>query len=79
MLSVDIPPQSLASALAEFAQQAGLQVIYVSRLAKTRTSKGARAGLAPTQALPALLEGTGLGLRIPERAHRPNFRNHSDG
>ncbi len=54
----------MASALAEFAQQTGLQVIYVSRLARTRTSKGARAGLVPAQALPALLEGTGLSFEF---------------
>jgi len=58
--SVDIPPQPLASALAQFADQTGLQFIYVSQIAKERASKGARAGLTPAKALPLLLEGTGL-------------------
>jgi iron complex outermembrane recepter protein len=63
-LSADIPPQSMASALAEFAHQSGLQVIYVARLARARTSKGTRAGQAPAEALPALLEGTGLSFEF---------------
>ena len=63
-LSADIKPQPLASALAEFARQSGLQLVYVSQLAKSRASKGAHAGLAPAEALPALLEGTGLGFEF---------------
>ena len=63
-MSADIPPQPLAGALAEFARQTGLQLVYVSQLAKARASKGARAGLAPAEALPALLEGTGLGFEF---------------
>jgi outer membrane receptor protein involved in Fe transport len=63
-LSADIKPQPLAGALAEFAHQTGLQLVYVSQLAKARASKGARAGLAPAEALPALLEGTGLGFEF---------------
>ena len=59
-LSADIKPQPLAGALAEFARQSGLQLVYVSQLAKARASKGAGAGLAPAAALSALLEGTGL-------------------
>jgi iron complex outermembrane receptor protein len=64
VLSADIKPQPLAGALAEFAHQTGLQLVYVSQLAKARVSKGARAGLAPAEALPALLEGTGLGFEF---------------
>ena len=64
VLSADIPPQPVASALAEFARQTGLQFIYVSQLAKARASRGARAGLASTEALPALLEGTGLSFEF---------------
>lgn len=60
-LSADIPPQSVADALAAFAHQTGLQFIYVSRIVKARASKGAHAGLTPAEALPSLLEGTGLG------------------
>jgi iron complex outermembrane recepter protein len=63
-LQVAIPPQALAGALAEFAHQTGLQVIYVARLARSRESKGARAGQDPAEALPALLEGTGLSFEF---------------
>ncbi len=63
-LKVAIPAQALAGALAEFAHQTGLQVIYVARLARSRNSKGARAGQDPAEALPALLEGTGLSFEF---------------
>jgi iron complex outermembrane recepter protein len=59
-LAVDIAPQPLNQALAAFGEQTGLQLFYVADIAKTRTSKGAGAGLAPVEALAALLEGTGL-------------------
>lgn len=75
-LSVAIAPQSMADALTEFARQTGLQLVYLSEVARARTSKGAPAGLAPGDALTQLLEGTGLGfeflnpraVRIFERA-----------
>jgi iron complex outermembrane receptor protein len=59
-LTRDIPPQSLAEALAAYARQTGVQLIYVSDLADGRLSRGAHAGLAPGPALTQLLEGTGL-------------------
>lgn len=59
-LTVDIAPQPLNQALAAFGEQTGLQLFYLSAIAKTRSSKLARAGLAPSEALAALLEGTGL-------------------
>jgi outer membrane receptor protein involved in Fe transport len=59
-LSRDIPPQPLAEALAAYARQTGLQLIYESELVRDLTSKGAPAGLAPNAALARLLEGTGL-------------------
>jgi iron complex outermembrane recepter protein len=59
-LSVDIPPESVAEALADFARQTGLQIVYVSQIAKQQKSKGARAGQSPSEALTVLLEGTGL-------------------
>jgi iron complex outermembrane recepter protein len=60
-LSTPIRPQAVADALAAFAHQTGLQFIYVSSIARARMSKGAPAGMAPAAALPALLDGTGLG------------------
>ena len=60
MLSNPIAPQPLATALAEFAHQTRLQLVYVSTIVRARTSKGAPAGIAPTEALTRLLDGTGL-------------------
>jgi outer membrane receptor protein involved in Fe transport len=59
-LAVDIGPQSLNQALVAFGEQTGLQLFYLSAIAKTLSSKGARAGLEPSEALATLLEGTGL-------------------
>jgi iron complex outermembrane recepter protein len=59
-LSADIPAQPVAEALADFARQTSLQLVYVSQIAAYRKSKGARAGQSPSEALTALLDGTGL-------------------
>ena len=64
MLSAEIGPQPLEQALAAFAQQTGLQIIYVSDLATARQSKGVRAGLSPLDALTQLLDGTGLTFEL---------------
>ena len=60
LLSTAIAAQPLPSALAEFAQQTGLQLIYVSKDATGHASGGAAAGLSATAALTQLLDGTGL-------------------
>ena len=59
-LAADIPPQPLAEALAAYARQTNLQVVFVSEIARGKTSKGAPAGLTQEVALTRLLEGTGL-------------------
>jgi iron complex outermembrane recepter protein len=59
-LLADIGPQPVAEALAEFGRLTGLQLIYVSAVAETQRSKGARAGSAASEALAQLLDGTGL-------------------
>ena len=59
-LTADIAPRSVPEALAAFARQTGLQLIYVSSVADTLQSKGAPAGLSASAALARLLEGTGL-------------------
>ena len=59
-LTTDIPPQSLAEALTSCARQTGLQIVYMSGIARGQHSNGAPAGLAPAAALTRLLEGTGL-------------------
>jgi hypothetical protein len=63
-LSASIEAQPLAEALAAFAQQSGLQLLYVSALAEHRRSRPVAAGLSPTAALTELLEGTGLRFKF---------------
>ena len=63
-LSAGIGPQPVAEALSAFGRQSGLQLIYVSTIAETQQSKGARAGLLLSEALAQLLDGTGLGFEF---------------
>jgi len=60
ILEREIPAQPLATALAEFAHQTGLQLVYLSDVLKDQKSRGAQAGVPTADALAALLEGTGL-------------------
>jgi iron complex outermembrane receptor protein len=55
-----IPAQPLGQALAAFARQTGLQLLYVSGLVRNQTSHAVPAGLSANAALAALLQGTGL-------------------
>jgi iron complex outermembrane receptor protein len=64
VLTKAISPQPVADALAAFAHQTGLQLVYVSEIVRSRMSKGAPAGLAPAEALARLLDGTGLGFEF---------------
>jgi len=64
MLSQDVAAQPLTQALSDFANQTGLQLIYVSEIAETLASKGASQGLAAPDALRQLLAGTGLGFEF---------------
>jgi outer membrane receptor protein involved in Fe transport len=58
--TIAIAAQPLAQALAEFAEQTGLQVIYVSEIIGGRRSNLVPSDLAPSDALARMLEGTGL-------------------
>jgi outer membrane receptor protein involved in Fe transport len=60
LLSDDIPAQALAPALNAFAERSGLQLIYLSELARDRVTHGARRGMSLADALTQLLAGTGL-------------------
>jgi outer membrane receptor protein involved in Fe transport len=53
-------PQSLGDALSEFAAQTGLQVVYVSEIAKSLNANPVPAGLPPKETLERMLTGTGL-------------------
>ena len=59
-LTADIPAQPLAQALAAFANQTGLQLVYVSDVVRNRKSHPVSAGLGVDTALAQLLQGTGL-------------------
>jgi iron complex outermembrane recepter protein len=59
-LTYDIAPQALGEALAAFARQTGLQVVYLAEIDGGQWCKGAPAGLTPSAALKRLLAGTGL-------------------
>ena len=63
-LSHDIAAQPLTQALSEFANQTGLQLIYVSEIAAKQASNGASRGLAAPDALRRLLAGTGLHFEL---------------
>ena len=55
-----IPAQPLARALEAFANQTGLQLVYVSGVVRNQTSRAVPAGLGAPDALARMLEGTGL-------------------
>jgi iron complex outermembrane recepter protein len=57
---VAIPAQPLGLALAAFARQTGLQVLYVSGLVRAHTSHAVPARLSANAALATMLQGTGL-------------------
>jgi iron complex outermembrane receptor protein len=59
-LVADIPAQSLAQALAAFARQTGLQLVYVSSVIRDQRSRAVAAGLKADEALARLLQGSGL-------------------
>jgi len=59
-LAAGIPAQPLAQALAAFARQTGLQLVYVSGVVRDQRSHAVSAGLTANEALAGVLEGTGL-------------------
>jgi iron complex outermembrane receptor protein len=59
-LAFEIPARPLSEALAAFARQTGLQLVYFSSVVRNRRSHAAAAGLTPDEALARLLQGTGL-------------------
>lgn len=59
-----VPAQGLASALLEFAQQAGLQISVDSTLLEERRSPGVNGTWPTAQALQQLLKGSGLRWRV---------------
>jgi hypothetical protein len=59
-IDLDIPSQSLASALERYGDSTGREILYNGNLAIGRRSGAVRGLLTPDEALDALLAGTGL-------------------
>jgi iron complex outermembrane receptor protein len=70
-LAVDIPAQPVQDALSAFSRQTGLGVVYISDVVRRQKSHAVPAGLAATEALSTLLQGTGLRFEaLTERSVR---------
>lgn len=65
-LQFDIKPQSLASALNEFAMQSHQQILFTPEVAAGKTSVGVQGSLTAEEALLRVLEGTGLAVSKSE-------------
>lgn len=63
-LSVNVPPEPLASALHAYSQQTGFHVVYISEDVRSRRSAGAVGKLTVGDALTLILKGTGLTYRF---------------
>lgn len=59
-VTLNIPPQSLSTALSALAEQTNVQVLYASDVANGRTTKGVTGTVTLEEAVRQLLEGTGL-------------------
>jgi hemoglobin/transferrin/lactoferrin receptor protein len=59
----NIPSQPLGAALAEFARQSNIDVLFSSQLTRNQQSPGLQGEMAAPQALAMLLSGTGLTYR----------------
>lgn len=64
--SYDIPAGALEGALTAFARDTGILLAYTPNLVQGRSSPGVRGSHNPSQALAALLAGTGLQAAIAE-------------
>ena len=66
MVTVNIPPQELSTALTALADQTNLQVLYASELAGSQMTKGITGTFTPQEAIRQLLEGTGLAFTLTD-------------
>src|ERR1044072_2986656 len=58
----DLPSDTADKSLKRFSEQAGVEVIYPSQLAKGINTRAVKGSMAPRDALEAMLAGTGLPL-----------------
>lgn len=63
-VALNIPSQSLASALNEFGKQANLQVLYSPDQVQGIKSHGVSGALEPVKALETLLQGSGISYQL---------------
>ena len=63
-VTLDIPAQSLSSALQELGRQGNLQILYSPDLVGNRKSAAVKGNFAPATALDVLLRGTGISYQI---------------
>lgn len=63
-IDVDIPAQDLNSALLQFTQRAGLQIVYTDDKVAGRRSSAVEGRFTPVEALSRMLAGTGLTFRF---------------
>lgn len=64
MRQISVPAGPLTAALNQLASQTGLQILFDARLANGKTSRGANGRLTASEALTAVLAGTGLSGRF---------------
>lgn len=69
-IGYDIPSQPLARALMRFSQVSGMQVFFDPAALRGKTSPGAQGALTRSQALAAVMAGSGLGYSIDGNAAR---------
>lgn len=85
LIEIDIPSQSLSSALQQLYRQSGIQSLYVDENVRGKNSPGAQGEYAVPQAMQKLLEGTGLQFEITSldtvvlRGDASAMDMHSDG
>ncbi len=65
---IDVPAQSLGSALQAFGRQANLQVLYSPTDVEGKRSNAVKGKLDPDQAITALLKGTGINYGLQGNA-----------
>lgn len=66
-VSIDIPAKTLASALADLGNQAGLQIVYSQGTVSGLRSRGVAGQMEPEQALRQMLQGTSIAYQIDGR------------
>ena len=67
-IELDIPAQPLGTALQEFGRQTNLQVLYSPTDVQNKSSNAVKGKLEPTQAIAALLKGSGIGYGLQGNA-----------